>query len=50
MINKITNKKYKDKVGEGLYNDLDGNGFILSAGVGNKMYIQIVINFIYLVF
>lgn len=39
MVNKITNNKFKDKVGEGLYEDLDGNGFILSAGVGNKMYI-----------
>lgn len=41
MVNKITNKKYKDNVGEGLYNEIDGNGFILSAGVGNKMYISL---------
>lgn len=41
MVNKITNKKYKDNVGEGLYNEIDGNGFILSSGVGNKMYISL---------
>lgn len=37
-IKEITNKKYKNNFSNGLYQELDGDGFILSSGVCNKMY------------